>query len=191
MSGAELALAIVPLVIVLVEHHQTVIRKGKALAFPRSKNEQQLDFYHELHDELCLLKTTLNRVKGRSTLAGHIEEQEAAIKRVLGSNAPHFDKVLDRILRSINDLVSDKSVALVQEDVVSAPVHSHGQRMTLCRTSIIRQRCYRSSIVSSKPLIVERPLALCGNVLSSRRTRKVVQLRCIRSRPALRSLSAS
>jgi hypothetical protein len=97
MSGAELALAIVPLVIVMVEHHQIVFRKGKALVLPKSKNDQQLDFFHELHDELALLHMTLNRIKERSLLAGHDVTLEEAIKRALGNEAPHQQRSPDTL----------------------------------------------------------------------------------------------
>jgi hypothetical protein len=112
---AELALAIVPLVIVLVEHHQTVLRKGKALTRPKSKNEQQLDFYHELHDELCLLNLTLNRIKVRHHRG---DSEEESIERALGANAPHFKKILERILSYIANLVSERSLGLTAEDAV-------------------------------------------------------------------------
>jgi len=120
MSGAELALAIVPLVIVLVQHHRAVFLKSKPLVSPKSKNEQQLDFYYELHGELALLKINLDRVKVRSTQAGYEESQKEAIQRVLGTSAPDFEEVLDRVLKSINDLVSERSLALTDDDTVSA-----------------------------------------------------------------------
>ncbi|KAH7066387.1 hypothetical protein BKA63DRAFT_571758 [Paraphoma chrysanthemicola] len=119
MSGAELALAIVPLVIAVVEHHPTVLRKSKALLSSKSKNNQQLDFFCELHDELTLLHMTLNRIKNRSLLAGYDETEEEAIARALGNEAPHFQTILGRILRSINDLVSEKSIDLSQDDTVN------------------------------------------------------------------------
>lgn len=187
MSGAELALAVVPLVIVLAEHHKAVLRKGKALAFPRSKNEQQLEFYHDLHDELCLLKVTLDRVRRRSALDGYNEKQEEAIKRVLGTSAPHFTKILDRILRSINDLVSDKSIALTQGDVVSASISSHGPELIIHRTYIIQQQCYQSSASSSKHSMMEQPQAHFVTAFNSQRMRRVAQLQCTKSRVVQRS----
>lgn len=119
MSGTELALAIVPLVIVLVEHHRTVWRKTKAVAFSKNKNDQQLDFYQELHAELSLLNVTLDRINAGSTRAGHEEFRADAIRNALGDNAPHFQQILDQVMRSINNLVREKSSALTRHNTVS------------------------------------------------------------------------
>ena len=128
MSGAELALAIVPLVIVLVEHHRTVLRKSKALTLSRISNDQQLDFYQDLHGELTLLNMILERVKIKSArvrLSGSQPEmtQAESIEIALGNSADDFQSILDRVLRSINDLVREKSNALTQDDTVSAVPH--------------------------------------------------------------------
>ncbi|CAN9219834.1 unnamed protein product [Alternaria alternata] len=122
MSGAELALAIVPLVIVLVEHHRTVLRKSKALTLSRISNDQQLDFYQDLHGELTLLNMILERVKIKSArvrLSGSQPEmtQAESIEIALGNSADDFQSILDRVLRSINDLVREKSNALTQDDI--------------------------------------------------------------------------
>lgn len=124
MSGAELALAIVPLVIVLVEHHRTVFRKGKALTLSRISNDQQLDFYHELHGELSLLNMILERVKlkaARVRLSRVKLEmsQTESIEIALGNSADDFQLILNRVLKSINDLVREKSNALTQGDTAS------------------------------------------------------------------------
>lgn len=128
MSGAELALAIVPLVIVLIEHHRTVLRKSKALTLSRISNDQQLDFYQDLHGELTLLNMILERVKIKSArvrLSGSQPEmtQAESIEIALGHSADDFQSILDRVLRSINDLVREKSNALTQDDIVSAVPH--------------------------------------------------------------------
>jgi hypothetical protein len=125
MSGAELALAIVPLVIVLVEHHRTVFEKGKALALSKISNDQQLDFYQELHGELTLLNMILERVQIKSIRTGTSgarpeKFQAASIDIALGNSAEDFKFILDRVLKSINDLVREKSNALAQKDTVRA-----------------------------------------------------------------------
>jgi len=124
MSGAELALAIVPLVIVLIEHHQTVFRRGKALTFSKISNNQQLDFYQELHDEILLLKLTLEKVHATSTNVLSSEalpdkSQAEAIEIALGKNADNFNQILDRVLKSINDLVRERSSVLTDDDTVN------------------------------------------------------------------------
>jgi hypothetical protein len=105
MSGVEFASAIVPLVIVLVEHHRTVFRKGMALTLSRISNDQQLDFYQDLHGELTLLSLILERVQSKAASVRH--------------SADDFQAILERILKSINDLVREKSSALTKEDTVS------------------------------------------------------------------------
>jgi hypothetical protein len=126
MSGAELALAIVPLVIVLIEHHQTVFRKGKALTFSKISNNQQLDFYQELHAEIVLLNLTLEKIQINSAKvlpSGALSDKvrAEAIEIALGKNADHFNVILDRVLKSINDLVREKSSALTEDDTVNTP----------------------------------------------------------------------
>jgi len=128
MSGAELAMAIVPLVIALVEHHSSVLRKSNALTLSRISNDQQLDFYQDLHGELTLLNMILERVKIKSArvrLSGSQPEmtQAESIEIALGNSADDFQSILDRVLRSINDLVREKSNALTQDDIVSAVPH--------------------------------------------------------------------
>jgi hypothetical protein len=132
MSGAELALAIVPLVIVLVEHHRTVLRKGKALTLSRISNDQQLDFYQDLHGELTLLNMILEKVhikSARVRLSGAQPEisQAESIEIALGHSAKDFQTILDRVLKSINDLVREKSNALTEDDIVSAVLHMPSQ----------------------------------------------------------------
>ena len=125
MSGAELALAIVPLVIVLVEHHRTVIRRGKAVTLSRISNDQQLDFYQELHAELSLLNVTLDRVKAICYKTGLSkarpdESEEELIDIALGTRAPDFKQILDRVMKSVNDLVREKSSVLIRDETASA-----------------------------------------------------------------------
>jgi hypothetical protein len=135
MSGAELALAIVPLVIVLVEHHRTVIRRGKAVTLSRISNDQQLDFYQELHAELSLLNVTLDRVKAVCVKTGLSrarpeESEEVLIDIALGDRAPDFKQILDRVMKSINDLVREKSSVLTRDDTVCACCQDHSDTNT-------------------------------------------------------------
>jgi hypothetical protein len=124
MSGAELAPAIIPLVIVLIEHRPTVWRKTKALGRSKSKNEQHLDFLQELHAELSLLHVVLDNVKAASNGHDPEESQAQQISDALGENAAHFQRILDRVVKSIDDLVREKSSAITQNDVVSAAMLS-------------------------------------------------------------------
>ena len=49
--------------------------------------------------------------------------QAESIEIALGNSADDFQSILDRVLRSINDLVREKSNALTQDDIVSAVPH--------------------------------------------------------------------
>ena len=118
MTGIELALAIVPLVIAAVEHQKAIRRKGKAAASSRAKNEQQLDFYHELSNELALLGLTLKGVEiystgkpaSRTARAGNasIEALSDSILEALGERAQPFKETVLKIMENVNALVSDK-----------------------------------------------------------------------------------
>lgn len=130
MTGVELALAIVPLVIALVEHHGTVIRKTSRIVMQKARNEQQLDFYNELHDELSLLNITLDNINARSMVEGPYVSQTDSIARVLRCNAPHFDEILTRIMKSIDDLMSDKSIDLKPDHMVRIVVLKYDHELT-------------------------------------------------------------
>jgi hypothetical protein len=152
MSGAELALAIVPLVIVLIEHHRIVFTRGKALISPKNNNAQQLDFHQELHGELCLLKTTLNRVEVTATRVrlGGIQPNRPLIESIeirLGKDADSFQLILDHVLKSINDLVREESSALTQDDTVSAMLE-YCLKADFLRTT--RAPCYKSSVALNR-----------------------------------------
>lgn len=173
MTGVELALAVVPLVIVLVEHHRTVIRKTKAVTRSKTKNRQQLDFYNELYDELSLLKITLDRIETRPTKAGHKESRAESIQRALGENAQPFQIILDRVMKSINDLVSDKSVALEGHDTVRAVCPFYEQQSSE-QNSVRQALCFPSLSSSNKHLTVGQFQPHSVTEFSSLRTRKVV-----------------
>ena len=121
-------MAIVPLVIALVEHHSSVLRKSNALTLSRISNDQQLDFYQDLHGELTLLTMILERIRLDSTrvrLSGaHPQTPQAdSIKIALGHSAEDFQATLERILRSINDLVREKSDTPTKDSIVSVVPH--------------------------------------------------------------------
>ena len=124
ITGLELLLSILPLLISATEYHKKAFRTVRTVAFTRSKNEQQLHFYVELHDELALLAGTLMSVlrglPSRSelkTLSPLTEEEHDEVEKVLGSNAQPFVLILERILKSLDALVSEKSLQLTKSDV--------------------------------------------------------------------------
>lgn len=124
ITGLELALAILPLLVSATEHHKKGLRFGRVLFSTKGKNEQQLIYYYELYDELSLLENTLKGVlrdlPSRSAdqeLSPLTVEEEKQLERVLGNSAKPFNQVLERLLKSLNDLVSEKSLELNRADV--------------------------------------------------------------------------
>ncbi|KAK5457292.1 hypothetical protein LTS15_005073 [Exophiala xenobiotica] len=124
ITGFELALAVLPLVISATEHHKKVLRPAEAILSTKRKNEHHLIFYEELYDELALLGNTLKTVGGNLVSRPEAEafsslnpDEHDEIERVLGSSAQPFSDHLERLLRSLNDLVSEKSLGLNRSDV--------------------------------------------------------------------------
>jgi len=111
MSGVELALAIIPLVMAIVT---PLVKPSRALFTSRRNIEQMnelLDFYWELRIEIVMLQNTLK------TLAGDIsyddsEALQQQVHQVLGADEQYFEHILQDVLRSVDNVVSDKSLGL-------------------------------------------------------------------------------
>ncbi|KAL9113632.1 MAG: hypothetical protein Q9227_002370 [Pyrenula ochraceoflavens] len=135
MSGIEiggLALAVLPLVISAAEHN--IASKLQTIASNKAKNDQQLSFYYELYEELALLASNLQRLindvpslrhhSGAISLIvewpwhanGKIDD---ALKAALRANYEPFRSILERLLKSVEYIVSDKSLALTTSDTQS------------------------------------------------------------------------
>ncbi|KAI9656217.1 MAG: hypothetical protein M1821_004880 [Bathelium mastoideum] len=136
MSGLEfagLALAILPIVMSAIDHYKNAAEHSKDLTSDKNSINRQLDFYSDLNDELALLNGTLNgvahgfplRVGGvvSSPLTAHEKEE---IARVLGDNAMPFQTILERLLKSLEALISDKSFKA--DDLMN---FAHGRKSTL------------------------------------------------------------
>jgi hypothetical protein len=147
IAGLELVLAILPLLISATEHHKKGFRHAKVVAFNSSKNEQQLHFYYELHDELALLASTLMSVlRGLSSrsdisdLSALNKEEHDEIQNVLGSSAQPFGDILERLLKSLDALVSERSLQLTRSDVSMVGLrygYSSGKEANVNITAII------------------------------------------------------
>ena len=120
MSGVELLLAILPLVIAAAEHREPFFRTGRALSSSKAKEHQLYDFCLELHDELSFLANTLGSIiRGTSSntpdnLIPLSTEDHQAIGAVLGDKAHTFHSLLGRILSGLDAIVSDRSLGLVR-----------------------------------------------------------------------------
>ncbi|KAL3426805.1 hypothetical protein PVAG01_00314 [Phlyctema vagabunda] len=137
MSGIELALALIPLVVTATEHHQKVYHKLKLMSSPKLRDEELEDFLSDLHDEISLLGLTLRCLVDdlttlpetqRTQLLNHDkvqwrkEEVSIAIKMRLGGDADlAFTDILDRLLRCLDEVVSEKSLRLIHSDLISTP----------------------------------------------------------------------
>lgn len=114
MSGVELALAIVPLVIAVIQHRKPLVKAGRALLTSRRNDEQideRLDFYSQLYLELLWLHNTLQRLAGDAP-SGNNEALKQHVHQALGTGVQLFEIILRDILQRIDDLVSDKSLGL-------------------------------------------------------------------------------
>jgi hypothetical protein len=135
ITGLELAFAIVPLVVAASEHHQKAYRKLKRIASQKARDEDLEDFLADLHDEVSLLGHTLRcMISDLTTLTEKQREQllnldreqwkqdhvSVALKARLGGDAEMaFTDILSRLLKSLDEVVSEKSLRFVSSDVVS------------------------------------------------------------------------
>lgn len=133
--GLELAFALVPLVVTATEHHQRLYNRVRRIASPRARDEELVDFLAELHDEVSLLGNTLKCLicdlsklteKQRELLLNLDREQwkqeevSVALRERLGSDAESaFTDILNRLLKSLDDVVSEKTLRFIHSDVVS------------------------------------------------------------------------
>jgi hypothetical protein len=127
--GLELAFAIVPLVTTATEHHQKAYRKAKTIASSKASDEQLEDFLADLHDEIALLGHTLRCLisdlttlteKQRDQLLNIDQEQwkqndvSVALRVRLGGDTElAFTDILGRLLKSLDDVVSEKSLQFI------------------------------------------------------------------------------
>lgn len=189
MSGVELTLAVLPLIITAAEHHREVIRIGKNLTSNKAKNEQQLDFYYELYDELALLENTLRGiVRGLPSRVNNTgffpltEDDHEEINTVLGSSAAPFQDILKRLLKSLEALVSDKSLDLAK----SALHHVSCRRLPLFLCALRKYDCSNppknysknSSILNARSM-VGKQRSHCGTDSNSPGTKKVALSPCL------------
>lgn len=114
MSGVELALAVVPLVIAVIQHRKPLARVGRAMITSRRSTEQRnerSDFYSQLYLELSMLHYTLQRLVGEVP-PGNNEAVQRHVHQALGTGLQVFEETLRDILQSFDDIVSTKSLGL-------------------------------------------------------------------------------
>ena len=154
ITGLELTLAIIPLVISATEHHGKIIRRSKGLLFQKNKDEQMLDFLLALHCEIALLRHILRQVVNESSSVtleqkrrlleanlGQWDEVEISLileDRVSGSEDA-FRQLLQQWLRSLEIVVSDRSLGLARPDVVSSDSLWHRSVAETTSTARLKQ----------------------------------------------------
>jgi len=141
ISGLELAFAIVPLVALATEHHQKAYRKAKMIASSKARDEQLEDFLTNLHDEVAMLGITLRHlISDLTTLTENQKYQllnidreqwkqidvSVALRTRLGGDAERaFTDILDRLLKSLDDVVSERSLHFISSEKVSDCFTNH------------------------------------------------------------------
>jgi hypothetical protein len=134
MDPASLAIGIVPILAASASHWEKVYRFSKKALLQKEKDEALADFYFNLHNELTLLDLNLRR--WAQTLPSLTEDQKGALVAMeqkpwedakvdialdlkLGpATKDGFVECLNRILQVLNDIVSDKTIHLLKEDLV-------------------------------------------------------------------------
>lgn len=133
LTGIELALAVVPLMLAATEQYRKLFEKSSTALRHKVKNEKLLDFYQSLHAEIALLDLTLRYLvsdlpsiseQQKTQLLEHDRKQwkDAAVAVALGDRldgaADAFKDVLNTILNALENIISDKSLHLVGTDIV-------------------------------------------------------------------------
>lgn len=133
--GLELAFAIAPLVVTATEYHRKAYHQITMIASAKARDEELEDFLADLHDEVSLLGHTLRCLISDLTMLTEnqrdrlldLEREEwqqdnvsVALKTRLGGDAElAFTDILNRLLKSLDSVVSEKSLRFVRSDIVS------------------------------------------------------------------------
>jgi hypothetical protein len=133
LTGIELALAIIPLVMASTEYYRKAFEKSRTASRQKVKNEKLLDFYHNLHAEIALLNLTLRYLvsdlptiseQKKEKLLEHDRNQwrDAAVAEALsnrlGGAEDAFTDILNTTLNTLENVISDKSLHLTGTDIV-------------------------------------------------------------------------
>lgn len=133
LTGIELALAVIPLIIAGTASYPRLLEKSKTALRQKVKNEKLLDFYSSLHTEITLLEITLRRLvsdlptipeQQKVQLLNRDREQwkdvvvAVALHEKLGGAEDAFQEILETILKALENIISDKSLHLVGTDIV-------------------------------------------------------------------------
>lgn len=131
----ELALALVPLIVGATEHYPKLHKKGKLIASQKFADEAREEFLLQLRIEIGMLRvsieclindlTALTTTQKSKLLSLDREQWEddavslALIARLGEETVMTFTTILKELLKSLDGLVSEKSLRLANSDVVS------------------------------------------------------------------------
>lgn len=137
LTGIELALAVVPLILAGKDTYAALYRQGKTISQPSVKKEKHQDFLRELGLEMEMLRLTLETlIQDLTSLSLDDRQrlldfdnfdrkfwksemvQDALEVRLQGAHAVFID-TFNAILKSLNDLISDKSLGVNDAPLVS------------------------------------------------------------------------
>lgn len=133
LAGIELALAVIPLIIAGTACYRKVFEKSNTALRQKVKNEKLLDFYQSLHAEIALLGITLRHLvsdlptipeQQKDLLLKHDRKQwkdvavAVALSERLGGAEDAFQDILDTILKTLENVISDRSLQLVGTNIV-------------------------------------------------------------------------
>jgi hypothetical protein len=133
LTGIELALGVIPLIIAVTACSRKAFEKSKTASRQKVKNEKLLDFYQSLHAEIALLSITLESLvsdlptipeRQKAQLLQHDRKQwndvavAVALSERLAGAEDAFKDILDTILKTLENIISDRSLHLVGADIV-------------------------------------------------------------------------
>ncbi|EKG17380.1 hypothetical protein MPH_05448 [Macrophomina phaseolina MS6] len=136
MSGAEIAglvLAVVPIVAAAAEHQRRVIDTANTALRPKVKDEKLASQYQHLHNEVSLLnlniRDLISDLPSLTTDEKHKllalekplwedERVSLALAQRLGSSADAFVDTVQKILNTLDGILSDRVLKLAKSDIV-------------------------------------------------------------------------
>lgn len=172
LIGIEFALAVIPLIIAGTEHYRKAFEKSKTAARQKVKNEKLLDFYRNLHTEISLLDLSLRCLisdlptipeQQKAQLLEHDRKQwkdaavAVALSERLGGAEDAFKDILDTMLKTLENIISDRSLHLVGTDIVC-----HWPHHWIAKANIALGRLSRRLCIGNSKLFIR---ILCSAVL--------------------------
>jgi hypothetical protein len=123
-SSVKLALAVVPFLLVLVEHHQ-----NQSSELPKSNDKQNLEFLQELHGEIALLDIALRTSRQKLNIIEDAGPGTQRTQHMHGRNAHGFGYILNQLLKSLDNILSEGPLMMSWIRTVSVAEIGRTRRM--------------------------------------------------------------